>query len=306
MKSISYSDGHHRPQLEARYFERMASSLGDKQRIIGYLPDFEGASVLDVGAGGGELSNALSGLGYEVTSIDASDDAVMRLQDKYPHLTTHQLLANHAHSIGDEKFDAIVCSSILHEVFSYGDDQHSKGEYASLDSAFESFRRVLKSGGKLIIRDGVLPENWQERGTITLGEEHDSSVVETYLKMCPFSNGHAGHETGSIVQLNKIGDKTYEGNARSLMEFAYTYTWGLESYPRETQELYGVKTLKEYEDLLASHGFTVTEAYEYLQPGYPENLKEKMTLNMSGKINEWFSSNAIWVAVKQVKPRRTP
>lgn len=292
------------PHLEARYFERMAKSLQDKIKIVEHLPNVvPGApapTVLDIGAGGGEFANTLSEMGYNVTAIDASDDAVMRIRESFPHITTAKLLANHVDNLGLEKFDAVVCSSILHEVFSYGDDSHGKGDYDSLDSAFHTFFKVLKPGGRIIIRDGVLPVNWNDKGTITLLDGHEEYAVFIYLKMCPFSNGYS-ETNGDLVNLNKIAPKTFEGNVRSLLEFSYTYTWGFDSYPRETQELYAVKTLDEYCELLSKHGFTVTHAEEYLQPGYPAHLKDMIRLNVNDVEDEWFNSNAIWVAEK---PRR--
>lgn len=290
------------PRLEERYFERMAGSLGDKIKLFEFLPAFEAnkpaPKILDIGAGGGEFSDKLSQLGYNVTAIDASDDAIMRIRQKFPHITTATLLANHVDDLGEEEFDVIVCSSILHEVFSYANDVNSKGSYQSLTDAFKAFHKVLKTGGLFLIRDGVLPENWEDEGTIELLEGHDTSSVFKYLEMCPFANGFVKSGLGNIVKLEQVGAKTFKGNVRSLLEFSYTYTWGLDSYPRETQELYAVKTVEEYKELLEKEHFEVIYTESYLQDGYPKHLANKIRLNVNGAVNEWFDSNAIWVAVK--------
>ena len=288
--------------FEPRYFERMAHSLGDKSKLLAYLPEITDPSnpprVLDIGAGGGEFADAISKLGYDVTALDASDDAVMRIREKFPEMTTAKLLANHAHELGEEQFDVIVCSSILHEVMSYGDNFHSIGHMSSLSRALESFRKCLKHGGLLLIRDGVLPENWEERGTVTLLEDSGVAAAYKYLEMCPFANGRAYGDMGSLVRLTETSAGVFEGNVRSLLEFAYTYTWGLSSYPRETQELYAVKTLNSYSELLEENGFNVEESFSYLQDGYPTNLATKMALEVEGSVSSWFDSNAIWVARK--------
>lgn len=288
--------------LENRYFERMAGSMGDKARILDYLPQVVSGTpaprVLDVGAGGGEFANALVELGYDVTALDANEDAVNRIRSRFPQVTTATLLANQATQLGGNVFDAVVCSSLLHEAFSYGDDVRGPGHFSSLDRAITAFHHVLKPGGVLVIRDGVLPENWEEHGSITLLDGHEPSSVFTYLDMCPFANGVAHGDMGNAVNLKWDGERTFKGNVRSLLEFAYTYTWGLDSYPRETQELYALKTLDEYAEFLAVHGFTVERKQSYLQPGYSSHLQTMMLLDVNGETNKWFDSNALWVARK--------
>lgn len=290
-------------KLESRYFERMAQSMGDKARILNYLPEVVAGKaaprVLDVGAGGGEFANALVELGYDVTALDANEDAVNRIRSRFPKVTTATLLANQATQLGAGMFDAVICSSILHEVFSYGDTFRGPGHVSSLSRAFDAFHYVLKPGGVLVIRDGVLPENWEDHGSITLLDGHEPSSVFTYLDMCPFANGVAHGDMGNAVSLTWDGEKTFKGNVRSLLEFAYTYTWGLDSYPRETQELYALKTLDEYADFLTGHGFDVELKESYLQSGYSTHLQTMMLLDVNGENNAWFDSNALWVARKK-------
>lgn len=291
------------PHLEERYFDRMARSMGDKAKLLRFLPPvIEGEvapRVLDVGAGSGDLSNTLSELGYDVTALDASDDAIMRIRKNFPNVTTATLLANQTHELGIGVFDAIICSSILHEVFSYGDSIHRAGHYSSLKRAVESFHAALKPNGVLLVRDGVLPDNWAEEGTVTLLDGHEDSSVELYLKMCPFANNGVNTSLGSLVSLTKVGEKTFQGNVRSLLEFAYTYTWGLDSYPRETQELYAVKTLNEYSEFFEDNSFDVIYTESYLQEGYPTHLATQMSLKVEGSPSEWFDSNAIWISRKR-------
>jgi SAM-dependent methyltransferase len=289
--------------LEERYFARMASSIGDKYRLINFLPTVEEVyhpRVLDVGAGGGEFSNLLFDLGYDVIALDASADAIKRMSELYPNLTLVEALANHGSDVIEPgSLDVIICSSILHEVFSYGDDFHRSGHVSSLSRAFEDFNKLLRPGGKLIIRDGVLPENWEDEGTITILNPTDVPAVTTYLGMCPFANGVSYGESGHLVQLEQINENTFKGNARSLLEFSYTFNWGVENYPREALELYAVKTLQGYTDFITDHGFIVIHTESYLQEGYPEHLNPKVTLKINGVENNWFDTNAIWVAVKE-------
>lgn len=289
-------------KLEERYFQRMAGSVGDKSRILPYLPAVMDPSdpphVLDVGAGGGEFAQALSLLGYNVTALDAAEDAVNRLRFRYNKLEVLQTLANHAHDFGENKYDAVICSSILHEVFSYGDDVHRAGHLSSVARALQSFHKALKPGGVLIIRDGVMPADWYLPARVQVVNPDDIPAVHEYLQLCPFANGTAYGTQGHLIYLEETQDGWFMGNARSVMEFAYTFTWGVDSYPRETQEMYGVLTLDGYMNLLWENGYAVHDAYSYLQPGYPQHLENKLVLEVDGKPAPWFNSNALWVARK--------
>lgn len=286
-------------QLESRYFERMAASLGDKMKIIEALPPVTATHaprVLDVGAGGGEFSHALEEFGYTVVALDASDDAIMRMREKFPELTTVKMLANEAANLGENSFDAIVCSSILHEVYSYGDNQHKKGELESLKVALQALKIVLKPGGTLVIRDGVKPDAWQEPASVRVIDGSGAEPVLQYLEQCPFSNGFIQGHTGRSIQLARMDDGWFAGTLHSAYEFYMTYNWGVENYPREAQELYGVLTLEGYCDLLQLCGFTVESAESWIQEGYVKNLPTKVELLTEQGHNCWSHTNALWVA----------
>jgi SAM-dependent methyltransferase len=280
----------------------MAASLNDKARLLPFLPpvtsDYS-PHVLDIGAGGGELAHALSELGYTVTALDANEDALRRIELAFPEISRVNALANHADDNAQETYDAIICSSILHEVYSYGDDVHRMGHLSSLHRAVEAFQRALKPNGVLLIRDGVKTDDWAEKGKIKLNFEYSPSVVSDYLTLSPFANGQAYGKQGTQIQLTNPAPYLYEGNNQSLMEFAYTFNWGTENYPREALELYGLLTLNEYAELVEDLGFTLTHSEAYLLPGYVEGLKGKLELtDDAGQPRSWFNSNAIWIFEK--------
>lgn len=81
----------------------------------------EGRSLLDVGCGGGLLSEPFARLGAAVTAIDASEDAIevarqhageVGLEIDYRCLTSGELLASGA------MFDVVVCMEVLEHVAS--------------------------------------------------------------------------------------------------------------------------------------------------------------------------------------------
>lgn len=289
-------------KLEARYFERMAASLGDKLKIIENLPpvtDDYSPRVLDVGAGGGEFSHALEELGYTVIALDASDDAITRMRERYPELTTVRMLANESETLGSETFDAVVCSSILHEVFSYGDNVHSKGDMGSLSLALSSFWKILKPGGVIVIRDGVKADNWMTPARVRMVPSEETEPLTMFLEMSPFANGFIEGEIGQLISLTPTNDEWFAGSLQSVYEFYMTYNWGLGSYPRETQELYGILTLDEYIELLSISGFMVESAESWIQPGYFEHLPKKIEIETVDGHNAWPNTNALWVARKR-------
>jgi len=85
-----------------------------------------GKKVLDVGCGGGILSEALSKLGADVTGIDASENTIgvakshsklINSDVKYIQNTIEEFVTSNP----DEKFDVITCLEMLEHVPSPGD-----------------------------------------------------------------------------------------------------------------------------------------------------------------------------------------
>lgn len=286
--------------LEERYFERMAVSLGDKMKIVEQLPavtnDYS-PKVLDIGAGGGEFAHALSELGYTVTALDANRDSIEHIRQNFPEITTKWSLANYADDFVSNFYDAVVCSSILHEVYSYGDDERDPGDLKSVETALKSFLHVLKPGGVLVIRDGVKPRGWSDSATVRI-VNGDDEAVRLYLEQCPFANAAIPGVTGKTVQLTQLKLGLWSGNLRSAYEFYMTYNWGVENYHREANELYGIMSLSEYSSLLQYVGFELVSAESWVQPGYSEYLPKKVQLLTSDGVNRWPDTNALWVARK--------
>lgn len=290
-------------ELESRYFERMARSLGDKMRLVDALPPVRAdyaPRVLDVGAGGGELSHALQEFGYDVVALDASDDAITRMRENFPEITTAQMLANEAVSFGEESFDAVICSSILHEVFSYGDNVHGKGDYASLTETLAGFHSILKPGGVLAIRDGVKPDNWAEPARVRVIDGTGTEAVERYLALCPFANGFIEGEMESLIALEREDESSdwFRGNFQSVYEFFMTYNWGFKSYPRETQELYGIFTEREYIERLTGLGFTVELHESWYAESFDKYLPKTFEIETAEGANHWGNTNMILIARK--------
>ena len=94
--------------------------------FINERANLEGIKVLDVGCGGGILTEALSKLGAQVTGIDASEQTIGVAQNhsnavgsdvSYYQTTIEEFIANKP----EEKFDVITCLEMLEHVPSPGE-----------------------------------------------------------------------------------------------------------------------------------------------------------------------------------------
>lgn len=249
------------------YFERMSSSLGDKQKIVDYLIP---GIVLDVGSGGGDLAETIRLYGHEVYAIDGSETALKQCQKNFPNVhTVFSMVGDLRNHFSDHSIQNIVCSSILHEVFSYGDCGEPAYQLSTVEKVLQIFHRLLVPGGRLIIRDGVMPDNHSESGYIRFSGD-GMDFLDYYSSHAPFwlrNENNAYH-----VFLEKCSDNLVTGNMNSIMEFLYTYTWGWASAPRETQEIYGIATEESYMKLLHDNHFSNIYHEQYTQQGYVDHL----------------------------------
>lgn len=274
------------------YFDRMASSLGDKINLVPFLVP---GNVLDVGAGGGELAEYMrreqsSG---DVHAIDGSTESVARMKQNFPSVKSSQLMVDELLGhFGVNSFDNIVCSSILHEVYSYGGYDVEK-----VHTALHDFHQMLRPGGRLIIRDGVMPTVHDEDVVLNFVNEDSDNEFHDFLlrykEIAPFY--------GDEVAVKKYDNGKVLCDYRSAMELLYTYTWGMGSIEREALEVYGVMTQRDYVDSVKRAGFmNVVESRQYLQPEYVTHLEHKVNITdpIFGLPVSFPSSNMIIVAEK--------
>lgn len=277
---------------ETRYFERMNSALGDKARMLDFLPPVTAEyapSVLDIGAGGGALTGELLRLGYRVTAVDSNVATRRQLREDYPEAHPALLFAHEVYVLGT-KFDAVLCSSVLHEVYSYRDAAGMHGMMAVAQS-IQAFHKVLKPGGVLVVRDGVKPDDADKKGFVVIrGEVPNDFPVYEYLRQVPFRE----------IWLNRTRPGFFHGNYQSLMEFVFTYNWGVETYHREAKELYGIMKLDEYAAFVERAGFECFSREAYVQQGYVDALEPKVKLlDIKYKPLPMFNTNAIWAYRKK-------
>lgn len=284
-----------------QYYDRMATSIGDKGKMLQYAV---GTVSVDMGTGDGKLVEAMLERGFDAYGVDAAHESYEQAQksDALHGRISERYVDDLDDVFADGSIDTITASSILHEVYSYGDTDRPTLDQHSLERTLAAWARMLRPGGRLIIRDGVIPDDWADLGRITFkdGAQYQDGIdmVAKYLADAPFATDvHPAPRRR--VGLTKDGDG-YIGTRESIMEFLYTYNWGLGSYPRETQELYGLYTLDEYTDFVETFGFTKVHAHAYVQEGYVTHLGPKVQLtDADGNATELPPTNCIMVFEKK-------
>lgn len=288
-----------RGHLEDRYFARMAAAVDEKSQIISHLTP---GTVADIGAGGGELAVQMArhpGVA-EVFAYDNSVDAIRRLH-AISEITTvfggTERLAELA------PIDNVVFSSVLHEIYSYAPSLQPYGPEASRRQAhlhaLQHAVDALAPGGRLIIRDFVLPDDPDNAAWLITPDDQADRLVYDYLERTPFSD---------LLVLDEVNEHMFGGTRRTVSEALLTLNWGEDSLPRESQERYGIATLEDYSRLVLSlsHELELVESSAFVQDGYREHLADWVCWTRTDQddtgesIDHWFpDTKALWVFQKK-------
>lgn len=201
-----------------KYEERLGGALDDKLRILNYIP--EGAKyVLDVGCHTGQLTMAMANRHPSAVfhGIDVDKEAIKKAHKKSIGHTYNTMFVTHY--LRDmlsmsQKYDAVVFSSVLHEIYSYG--QGMSSVVKALADAYE----LLKPGGRIILRDMPGVPN---RATRQVSDAIKVDSVESHEKLLDFERVY-----GNIVDAdsNSFGHfllkSLYYDNWETEMKENYT------------------------------------------------------------------------------------
>jgi SAM-dependent methyltransferase len=257
---------------EASYLASMNSARGDKDRMLDFVRP---GRIVEIGPGGGVVLDLLEARfpTSEIIGVDLSREVVAALE--------HRAHANHrrwrvmlgaaealpelAHDV-----DTVVFCSILHEVYSYTEPRFA---LASVERVIRAAFAALRPGGRIVIRDGVMPAPGTRR--IRFVEPAARATFDVYVAQFE----------GRPISYRELGNGRVELAAADAMEFLYTYTWGPASFPYEVRELYGIMQYDDYvRALLGWCGDPARvveippELRSYLQPGYRDHLAGKIEL----------------------------
>ncbi len=270
---------------EANYLATMNAARTDKERMLDWVKP---GTIVEVGPGGGivlDLLEARFPTG-DVVGLDISSEVIAALTARK--IREHKrwsLIAGDAFAlptlVTPGAVDTVIYCSILHEIYSYierpGDTDPTVRRFR-----LESVRDLLRAtwatlcvGGRIVIRDGVMPTPGIRRIRFIAADARN------------FFDQFVAQFEGRPIKFTECDGALVELTTSDAMEFLYTYTWGPASFPYEVREQYGVLPYDTYVDAIVYWlgGPTQARVVElpllhrsYLQPGYQLGLAGKIEL----------------------------
>jgi SAM-dependent methyltransferase len=264
---------------EATYLASMNAAKTDKERMLDYV---RSGKIIEIGPGGGVVLNLLEARfpDSEIIGVDLSSEAIAALE-KLKRGGNHRWSLVHGAAeqlpqlVGERSVDTVVFCSILHEVYSYTERDGEKFQLDSVRDVIRAAWSTLRPGGRLVIRDGVMPPPGTRR--IRFIAPDARSTFDLFVAQFE----------GRTIGFREVAPSVVELSTADAMEFLYTYTWGPASFPYEVRELYGVMTYEQYVTSIVDWvgGREVATVVDipaplrsYLQPGYRDHLANKIEL----------------------------
>ncbi len=258
---------------EAAYLDHMNSARSDKHRMLELVRP---GRIVEVGPGGGIVLDLLEQRfpDSEVLGVDLSREVVTALEQRAraggKRWRVVHGAAEDLATLVPAPVDSVVFCSILHEVYSYGEPRFSLD---SVQRVVAAAFATLGPGGRIVIRDGVMPPPGTRRIRMLAADAR--TTFDLYVAQFE----------GRAIQFTELAPDRVELSTADAMEFVYTYTWGPASFPYEVRELYGILTYDDYVARLVQWcgGDTAARVVDppersYLQPGYRDHLATKIEL----------------------------
>lgn len=262
---------------EEAYLETMNNAqTSTKMNVLDYV---HGNSVIDVGSGGGVLLDALEKRFPDkmIAGTDISQNVIEVLQKKID-------VEGHNYEIWRHNFvegalwspvDNILFSSIMHEIYSYTEFDGKRFNIDAVRTALHHANESLNRGGRIIIRDGVKTDS-NDIVSVRFKDEDTLILAKNYLR--DFKGLEELRDENGNWRNLKIEEGTVTMDINLAREMLYTITWGPMSYAMEVQEQFGYLTIDEFRKTLESLGMHIIEAKQFIEPGYPEHLNDKVEL----------------------------
>jgi 2-polyprenyl-3-methyl-5-hydroxy-6-metoxy-1,4-benzoquinol methylase len=193
-----------------------------KGELIDYII---GNRVCDVGSGSGILLDSIEERypNKEIIGTDISETIIQKLSKK-------KIIENHSwevirHNFVEQplsdKYNSIIFSSILHEIYSFSDIGNGRFDIKSVKNALKNAYDSLEKGGRILIRDGVKTDS-KERVNITIKTESAFDFFQNYMKDF---KGLTDYDR-SDIQIEKLDNNQYRVTAdiNYIREYMFTLT----------------------------------------------------------------------------------
>ncbi|GAA0842671.1 class I SAM-dependent methyltransferase [Bifidobacterium pullorum subsp. gallinarum] len=289
-------DAYDRFHNEESYLNDM-NSTGDYKKVI--LDYITGEVVLDIGPGGGVLLDLMEEQLPHVrpVGIDISSNVIEALEKrKRLEHKPWEVLKGDALRLREYvepgSVDTVIFSSIIHELYSYIEMDGFRFNRATVEVALFSAYEVLRPGGRIIIRDGIMTEPVDTMRRIRFRE---ADGLEWLLR-------YASDFKGRAIVYEQLAQDEVRLPVNDAMEFLYTYTWGAEAYVHEVQEQFGYFTPSQYEECIRKtlgEEAIIRVQQHYLQEGYAEALADRIVfMDEEGQLVKLPDSTCLYVIEK--------
>ena len=270
------------------YVNSMAKSANDKSaKIIPILREAltkRKGNILDLGAGGGELTKSLLSLAEEfkvkIFAVDRDPRMISILKEKFGGQKNVKVVQTAAENLKLKRgfallerhgfltgFGAVVCSSILHEVFS------ERKNIEDVRLVLKNIYNCLLPNGILAIRDGIKPPSETDRVLI---QPLKSELFERFQKIinrmeAPWLKIHDylnPRRTRLFLALSK----------ENAYELAVKYQYPEINWPVEMKEKFGFWTKEKAKSILEETGFEIIQLESYLLPYFTQMFSKDFKL----------------------------
>ena len=217
-----------------------------------------GGRVLDIGSGTGAL---LAAVGAErpdlrLSGVDLSPTLLHHSRTRLGAAATlHEADASRL-PFPDGTFDALICSSVLHEVYSYGGYDRRR-----VAQTLTEFARVLRPGGQLAIRDGVAPDGGDRPVWLELIDAATPARFADFRRR--FRTTHP--LPGVAALQHPCRRHRWQLRLHDAAEFLSKMDY-LANWTSELHEEFGVHTLGGWTRVLRAAGFSATAGRSYVHP----------------------------------------
>ena len=276
--------GHQRDFLS--YGTQMDASL--QQKLDDLLKWVKPGLIVDKGCGTGKLlvelskvfpQSAFVGVDLSREFLRMSDENTYAAQD-----VSLQFGNIIERNVPEGSATTVIFSSVTHEIYSYSDYS-----LAALDRAFANAALELKSGGHVLVRDGVSPgpQPWR----LKLLSPQAIEAFDRFSREFKHGQG-AKHERLNADEVRLSAHLANE----FICKKDYQKNWHI-----EVHEEYGAHTLEGYAAALEKAGLEAVSVTGYVNPWIAEHRYDgtvRLFDDASGREVPWPDTNAIVVGRK--------